>query len=129
MANVLKDGKTYTDVRGVIYTNPYMVLNNTIGVSSPIQTFQFSVEIYASQDAKNSGYQPVLIFNIQISADDINTYLVTPQTTTTSTSPLGLARKAVYTYLGTVEPPIPGVVWSDWKSDDPSGVPQTMFHS
>ncbi len=123
MANILKDGKTYTDDRGVVYGNPYMVINNTTATSTPIQTFQFSVEIYTSSEAKASGYKPVLSWLLSMTTDDIATYLIAPKTASSTESPLGFARKAVYTYLGTVEPAILGIIWSDWKSDQIGGVP------
>lgn len=128
MANILKEGKTYKDVRGVVYENPYMIVDDTYGSNTPVQTFRFSVKIYANEEAKTGGYEPILLAQIEMSLDHIGAYLVAPKSASSMESPLGFAKKHVYTYLGTETPNLSGVVWSDWKSDEVGGVPQTIFH-
>lgn len=127
MANILKEGKTYKDVRGVVYENPYMIIDDTYGSNTPVQTFHFSVKIYADQEAKTGGYEPVLFARIEMLLDHIGTYLVTPKAANAMESPLGFAKKHVYMYLGTEMPNLLGVSWEDWKSDEEGGVPQTIF--
>lgn len=123
MANILKEGKSYKDVRGVAYENPYMIIDDTTGSNTPIQSFTFWVKIYADLDAKLGNYEPILSSRINIALDDIGTYLIAPKSAQAMESPLGFAKKHVYIYLGTVMPSLLGVIWSDWKSDEVGGKP------
>lgn len=125
MANKLKADKTYKDKRGVIYDSPYMIIDDTHGTSTPTQSFVFKIKIYASETHKTENYEPIFEWQYTMSVPDIVTYLATPQSAASSESPLNFARKHVYRYLGTELPETPTITWSDWKSDEVDGVPQT----
>lgn len=128
MANILKENKTYTDVRGVVYGDAYMVVDSFMGNKYPTPRLSFTVQIYKDQAAQQAGNSPVYETGIIMETADIAVYLGTPKDAADQEIPTEFARKHIYLYLGTEQPEIQGVVWGDWISDVPGGVPQTLNH-
>lgn len=129
MANILKTDKTYSDIRGVVYDDAYMVIDRSYSQALPNQSVTFDLNIYKDEASRTAGFQPVFTSKVSMTPAQINTYLITPQTANSTESPLGFIRKWIYIFLGTEKPVIDSIVWDDWKSDVPGGVPQTMIMS
>jgi hypothetical protein len=124
MANILKEGKTYTDVRGVIYNNAYMVVDQSQSRALP-PGIVLTVNIYKDSVSRLVGLQPILSTSLEMNTTNIVTYIGTPKDANVQEVPLDFLKKWIYRFIGTEMPSILGVVWSDWKSDENGGIPQT----
>lgn len=128
MANILKPDKTYTDSRGVVYEDAYMIIDDFVGTSMPSPSFRFTLKIFKDAQAKIDLKEPIFGFGFTMDTQMILTYLGTPKDAADQEIPVEFAKKHIYTYLGTELPDVPTIVWGDWVSDVPGGVPQTLHH-
>lgn len=126
MANILKPDKTYTDSRGVVYDDAYMIIDDFVGTSIPSPSFRFTLKIFKDEQAKTDLKEPIFGYGFTMEAPMIASYLGTPKDAADQEVPVEFAKKHIYIYLGTEMPNVPTIVWSDWISDVPGGVPQTI---
>lgn len=128
MANILKDTKTYIDIRGVIYDDAYMVIDRSSSQALPVPSVMFDLNIYKDSQSRLDGLQPIFSAQVTMTPANIVAYVGTPKDAADQEVPLSFIKKWIYNFLGTELPAIPSIVWADWKSDEIGGVPQTLVH-
>lgn len=117
MAEILKSGRTYTDVRGVVYSNAYMVIDRSTSQALPAPSVTFELNIYKDSASRTSGFQPIFSAAVSMNSTQVAAYLGTPKDTGSTEVPLAFIKKHIYTFLTTELPVVPSVVWDDWQSD------------